>query len=65
MAILGLKDLTQRREVAKKDGRVWALLAAWYNFARQHESLGKQTPAMVSQLTDRVWTIKELIERAA
>ena len=42
-----------------------ALFVAWYNFARKHEALKGQTPAMASNLTDHVWTIKELIERAA
>jgi IS1 family transposase len=42
-----------------------ALFVAWYNFARKHESLKGQTPAMASNLTDHVWTIKELIEKAA
>jgi hypothetical protein len=41
------------------------MFAAWYNFARKHETLRGKTPAMASQLTDHVWTIKELIERAA
>jgi hypothetical protein len=42
-----------------------ALFVAWYNFARKHETLTGMTPAMVSNLTDHLWTIKELIERAA
>jgi transposase-like protein/IS1 family transposase len=42
-----------------------ALFVAWYNFARKNEALKNQTPAMASNLTDHVWTIKELIERAA
>ena len=42
-----------------------ALFVAWYNFGRKHEALKGRTPAMASQLTDHVWTIKELIERAA
>jgi hypothetical protein len=41
------------------------LFVAWYNFALKHERLRGKTPAMASQLTDHVWTIKELIERAA
>jgi len=41
-----------------------AIFFAWYNFARKHETI-KQTPAMAAGLTDKVWTIRELIERAA
>jgi hypothetical protein len=41
------------------------LFLAWYNFARKHETLKGATPAMASRLTDHVWTIKELIEKAA
>jgi hypothetical protein len=36
----------------------------WYNFGRKHEALKRNNPAMVSNLTDSVWTFKELIERA-
>jgi transposase-like protein/IS1 family transposase len=42
-----------------------ALFVAWYNLCRKHLALKNQTPAMASQLTDHVWTIKELIEKAA
>jgi hypothetical protein len=42
-----------------------ALFVAWYNFARKHEALKGNTPAMASVLSDHIWTIKELIERAA
>jgi len=41
-----------------------ALFVAWYNFARKHETLKGNTPAMASGLSDHVWTIKELLERA-
>jgi hypothetical protein len=42
-----------------------ALFVAWYNFARKPEALNNTTPAMASKLTDHVWTIKELIKKAA
>jgi len=42
-----------------------AIFVAWYNFARKHETLKGKTPAMASGLADRVWTVKELLERAA
>jgi hypothetical protein len=41
------------------------LFVAWYNSARKHEVLKGTSPAYASGLTDHVWTIKELIERAA
>jgi hypothetical protein len=37
---------------------------AWYNFARKHETLKGNTPAMASESSDHVWTIKEWIEKA-
>jgi hypothetical protein len=42
-----------------------SLFVAWYNFGPKHEALRGKTPAMASNLTDHVWTIKELIEKAA
>lgn len=42
-----------------------ALFVAWYNFGRKHEALKGKTPAMASGLTSEVWTIKQLIEKAA
>jgi IS1 family transposase len=41
--------------------RAYALQFAYYNFCRVHSSLQKCTPAMVSGLTNHVWTIEELI----
>jgi transposase InsO family protein len=42
-----------------------ALFIAWYNFGRKHEALKGNTPAMASGLSDHIWAIKALIERAA
>src|SRR5262245_59047251 len=39
----------------------YALQFAHYNFCRPHGSLSKSTPAMVSGITNHVWTIEELI----
>jgi hypothetical protein len=41
-----------------------AIFVAWYNFARKNEALKGKTPAMTSGLSDHVWTVKELLERA-
>ena len=40
-----------------------ALYIAWYNLCRVHEAL-RVTPAMALGVTDHVWTIAELVERA-
>jgi hypothetical protein len=42
-----------------------AIFFAFYNFFRKHEALKGKTPAMKSQLADSVWSLRELIERAA
>ena len=42
-----------------------AILFAWYNFCRKHKTIKGQTPAMAAGLTEKVWTIRELLERAA
>jgi transposase-like protein/IS1 family transposase len=42
-----------------------AIFVAWYDFCRKHETLKGRTPAMASGLTDHVWTIRELLEKAA
>ncbi len=38
-----------------------ALHFAYYNFCRLHGTL-RVTPAMESEITDRVWSVKDLLE---
>lgn len=50
-----------------------ALFVAWYNLCRKHETLAdthehlgrKVTPAMAAGLTDRPWTLEDLLRAAA
>ena len=44
-------------------GAAIALHFMWYNFVRIHETLGV-TPAYAAGLTDHIWEIEELVERA-
>ena len=50
---------------AKHHAAMQAIFFAFYNFSRKHEALKGNTPAMASGLTDKVWSVKELLERAA
>lgn len=38
-----------------------ALYTVWYNWVRNHKTL-KTTPAVAAKLTDRTWTLAELVE---
>jgi hypothetical protein len=49
----------------RRHAAMQSLFVALYDFCRKHEALKGKTPAMMSTLTDHVWTIKERIERAA
>jgi transposase-like protein/IS1 family transposase len=40
-----------------------ALLTAFYNYCRPHNSLNGETPAMVHKLTDHKWSVKELLQQ--
>ena len=61
----GADGLTDAHRKSLRHGTsMKSLFVAWYNFARKHETLKGNTPAMASGLSDHVWTIKELIERA-
>lgn len=41
-----------------------ALHFAHYNFVRQHRSL-RVTPAMAAGVSDRLWTLEELVEQTS
>ena len=47
----------------RNHGAALALHFAWYNFCRVHEAL-RVTPAMQAGLSDHVWDVAELVERA-
>jgi hypothetical protein len=38
-----------------------ALYTVWYNFVKQHKSLGGITPAMAAHETDRLWSIEDIV----
>jgi IS1 family transposase len=42
-----------------------AIVIAFYNFCRKHETLKGQTPAMASGLADEVWSLSKLLDSAA
>ena len=42
-----------------------AIFTAFYNFCRKHETLKGKTPAMAAGLADRVWTLADLLRKAA
>jgi hypothetical protein len=54
-----------QRKGLRRHTAMMALFVAWYDFARKHEALKGNTPAMAGGLGDHVWKIKEVIERAA
>jgi hypothetical protein len=38
-----------------------ALYFVFYNFVRQHNSLNKLTPAMAAGISDRLWSMEDII----
>lgn len=50
---------------AEHHSAMMSLTTAYYNFCRKHETLKGRTPAMAAGLTDRVWTLKELLAKVA
>jgi transposase-like protein/IS1 family transposase len=52
---------------SKKWENHWAAVAVWftfYNFCRVHKSL-RVTPAMAAGITNRIWSVRDLLEAAA
>jgi hypothetical protein len=39
-----------------------ALYTVWYNFVKQHKSLGGISPAMASGLSDTLWSMADVAE---
>lgn len=38
-----------------------ALYTVWYNFVKQHKSLKGITPAMAAGVTDKLWTMGDIV----
>jgi hypothetical protein len=37
-----------------------ALYAVWYNFVKQHKSLGGVSPAMAAGVSERLWSVGDI-----
>jgi hypothetical protein len=51
---------------SKKFDNHWAatiLWYCWYDFGRAHKSI-RMTPAMAVGISDRIWTVRDLLEAA-
>ena len=51
---------------SKKWENHWAAVALWfafYNFCRVHKSL-RMTPAMAAGISNRIWSVRDLLEAA-
>lgn len=61
----GLKRLSRRTVATSKTRRGLlngvSIFLAYYNFCRPHGALSGQTPAMAAGLTERPWTVRELL----
>jgi hypothetical protein len=61
---MGMRRLTRLTNAfSKKWENLWAycLHFAYYNFCRIHKTL-RVTPAMEAGITDRVWTLAEVLQ---
>jgi transposase InsO family protein len=58
-----MKGATRGKEVGEpRAALAWRF--CYYNFARVHGSL-RVTPAMEAGLTDRIWTVQNILDAAA
>jgi len=39
-----------------------AIYFVWYNFVKQHKSLGGISPAMAAGISDRLWSVVDIAE---
>jgi hypothetical protein len=60
-----IRLMNVQRKSLRHHTAMQALFVAWYDFANKLEALKGSTPAMAGGLGDHVWTIKEVVERAA
>jgi IS1 family transposase len=62
---MGMRRFTRSTNAFSKkiENHIWAISLhfMYYNFCRVHQSL-KTTPAKASKLTDKIWTLEDIIE---
>jgi hypothetical protein len=57
---MGVRRFTRLTNAFSKKFENHCHMVAYYNFCRMHQTL-RVTPAMEAGLSDRVWTIQELV----
>jgi len=62
---MGMRRFTRLTNAfSKKWENHWAAVSIWYtfyNFCSGHKSL-RMTPAMAAGITNRIWSVRELLE---
>jgi transposase InsO family protein len=63
---MGMRRFTRLTNAFSKKvenhGHAIALFYMYYNFARIHQTLKTETPAMAAGVSDHVWSIEEVAE---
>ena len=57
-------SLDQIRKKWENHEAMFALIAAWYNFCRRHQTINT-TPAVAAGLADEPWSLERLLRESA